>query len=118
MAAGAPWIGFAVKKNPGKEGLFVKDVTENGPAEKAGLKKEDEIFSIDGRRVTDPISFKSMFATWKVGNTIHLEVARDAFGVDNANRFTCTLIVGEKKRCCACSSVCTHSSKYLHFPIL
>lgn len=96
--ANKPWIGFAVRKAPGKSNLLVQDVAEGGPADKAGLRSGDELTTIDGRRVTDTTSFKQMFKNFSVGQTLAIEILRDDRGVDNAIQKTCHLVVGKKER--------------------
>jgi S1-C subfamily serine protease len=67
--AGKPWIGFAVRKAPGKNTLLVQDVAENGPAEKSGLRSGDELSKIDGKPVPDINVFKGMFKNWVQAST-------------------------------------------------
>jgi S1-C subfamily serine protease len=58
------------------EGLRVKDVTVGGPAEKAGLKVEDLIVAVDGKKATE-ISLPDLrirLANDPVGTKVELTV--------------------------------------------
>jgi hypothetical protein len=94
--AGKPWIGFAVRKAPSKNNLVVQDVAENGPADKAGMRAGDEITTIDGRKVGDTTTFKSMLKNWSVGQSLAVEIQREDHG--NPVKKTCHLIVGRKEK--------------------
>lgn len=94
--AAKPWIGFAVRKAPSKNNLVVQDVAENGPADKAGMRAGDEITTIDGRKVGDTTTFKSMLKNWSVGQSLAVEIQREDHG--NLVKKTCHLIVGRKEK--------------------
>jgi putative serine protease PepD len=52
------------------EGLFVQAVTPGGPAEKAGLRANDVITSIDGKAATSNIQLQELTITKKPGDTV------------------------------------------------
>jgi S1-C subfamily serine protease len=57
-------------------GALVTDVTENGPAGEAGLKRGDIITEIDGRNVDDPEGLSYRFGTKPLGGTTVLTYLR------------------------------------------
>jgi serine protease Do len=59
------------------EGALVSDVTANGAAAKAGIKRGDVILSYQGRPVIDTNAFRNEIAATKPGTTVTLEVKRD-----------------------------------------
>lgn len=65
---------FGLKK---EEGALVGDVTTDGPADKAGIKRGDVIASYDGKKVDDSSSLPSLVAATPVGKTVPVEVVRD-----------------------------------------
>ena len=66
--------GFGLDK---AEGAIVSDVTPNGAAAKAGLKRGDVILSYQGRPVIDTNAFRNEIAATKPGTTVSLKVLRD-----------------------------------------
>jgi serine protease Do len=58
-------------------GIFVKTVVPNGPAEKAGMKEQDILTSIDGRPVTKGQDLIDMVADSALGSTLRVGVVRD-----------------------------------------
>jgi len=59
-------------------GALVTDVSSNGPAEKAGLKRGDLITAIDGQSVADPESLGYRMATKPLGGVASLTLLRTA----------------------------------------
>ena len=59
------------------EGAIVSDVTPDGAAAKAGLKRGDVILSYQGRPVIDTNAFRNEIAATKPGTTVALKVLRD-----------------------------------------
>jgi serine protease Do len=59
------------------KGAVVAQVTPNSPAEKAGLKAEDLILSIDGRPLQDNSDLSRYIASKAPGTTVKLTVRRD-----------------------------------------
>ncbi|MDA8241819.1 MAG: DegQ family serine endoprotease [Nitrospiraceae bacterium] len=60
-----------------ENGVLVSDVTENGPAEKAGLKRGDVILEYDGKKTDEPGLFRNMVANTVPGEEHSLKVLRD-----------------------------------------
>jgi serine protease Do len=60
-----------------ENGVLVSDVTENGPAEKAGLKRGDVIVEYDGKKTDEPSQFRNMVANTAPGEEHTLKVSRD-----------------------------------------
>ncbi len=61
----------------GEKGVLVSDVSENGPAEKAGLKRGDIILEYDGKNTDDPSQFRNMVANTAPGEEHSLKVLRN-----------------------------------------
>ena len=62
-------------KNGG--GVIVKEVMEDSPADKAGLKKDDIILKIDDKKVKDTPSLRNTIAFLEPGTRITLVIFRD-----------------------------------------
>ena len=61
----------------GRTGLYIEEVEENSPADKAGLKKGDKILSINGKEVEDSTHFKYELYKLKVGEKVKITVDRN-----------------------------------------
>ncbi len=59
------------------EGVLITEVIEGGSAEKAGLKPNDIILTIDGEKVSTYGDLAKILETKTVGETITLEIQRD-----------------------------------------
>ena len=59
------------------EGAVVSNVTPDGAAAKAGIKRGDVILSYQGRPVVDTNAFRNEIAATKPGTTVTLKVMRD-----------------------------------------
>ena len=71
--------GFGLDK---AEGAIVSDVTPDGAAAKAGIKRGDVILSYEGRPVIDTNAFRNAIAATKPGTTVTLKVLRDGKTID------------------------------------
>lgn len=81
-----PWLGLAgqsvtydLAKAQGLArpvGVIITEVFEDGPADRAGLRRGDLVLSIDGREVVDEKGLKFLAATRSPGETSSLEVKR------------------------------------------
>ncbi|MCI0530915.1 MAG: PDZ domain-containing protein [candidate division Zixibacteria bacterium] len=60
-----------------RQGALVEDVTEDGPAQKAGLKAEDVIIVFDGKKVSDSGDLREYIANRKAGQEVEIVVVRD-----------------------------------------
>ncbi len=61
----------------GEKGVLVADITENSPAEKAGLKRGDVIVEYDGKEVNEPTTLRNMVADTPPGREVTLKIVRD-----------------------------------------
>jgi type II secretory pathway component PulC len=96
-----PWIGIQPEELspelraqldiPDGVGLLVAEVVDGGPAQKAGLKKNDILVKIDGKDVKGEESLAAFIKTAKPGQEATLTVIRKA--KEQAVKVT----VGEKK---------------------
>ncbi len=64
------------------EGAIINGVLRNGPADKAGAKPGDVLFSIDGKRITDPRSVLDVVAGLEPGRTATLKIKRKGEDMD------------------------------------
>lgn len=81
--AARPWLGIHTAEFRGR--LLVVDVTEDGPAEKAGVKEGDAVAAVAGTAISELADFYR--AVWKLGSagtTIPLTLRRDGERVDVA----------------------------------
>jgi len=73
--ADKPWLGVGILR--GVRGVRVLEVIESTPAEVAGLKTNDEIISVAGKRVIDPNQLIKEIQQHGVGDDVELLVIRD-----------------------------------------
>ncbi len=59
------------------KGVFVKEVTKDGPAEKAGMKPQDVIVSINGKSIAKGQDLIDLVADSSVGTTVKIGIMRD-----------------------------------------
>ncbi len=71
-------------------GVYVVDVVQGGPADKAGLKAGDRIISIDGSEVAQRDDLGTIIQNHSAGDTLSITVARDG------QMQTVSLTLGEK----------------------
>ena len=73
---GRPWVGVAAEDVHGR--LLVGRVTPGGPAEKAGIRKGDEILSVAGEAPRSLADFyRKVWATGTAGAMVPLDVEQD-----------------------------------------
>ncbi len=58
-------------------GALIVDVVKGGPAEKAGLKKNDVVVAYDGKDISDSTTLRNEVAQTPVGHKVRLTVLRD-----------------------------------------
>src|SRR3954451_15239659 len=58
-------------------GAEIQSVTPGGPADKAGLQKDDVIKAVDGQAIKDPSDLSSAIAVKKPGDTVTLRIERN-----------------------------------------
>jgi serine protease Do len=81
------WLGVAIQDLSGdmaeyyqiesKGGVFVADVFEGDPADKAGIKPKDIILEVNGRKIKTSRQLTSMIAGIPVGETAKIKILRD-----------------------------------------
>jgi len=59
------------------KGALIGDVTENGPAEKAGIHRGDVIIEYDGKEVTDPTALRNMVAGTAPHQRVSIKILRE-----------------------------------------
>ena len=84
--SGRPYMGItylavtdaqtAAQLNVTAYGVYVVDVVQGGPADKAGLKTGDRIVSIDGTEIAQKDDLGTLMQNHKAGDTIEITVAR------------------------------------------
>ena len=58
-------------------GVFVRDIHDGGPADRAGIRRGDVIVQIDGREVQDVEALRFRIATHAVGQSVAIGILRD-----------------------------------------
>jgi len=72
------------------EGVYIQESVADSPAEKAGIKSEDIIMKIDGKKVTDESGgLAKIIADKKIGDKLSIEIWR------NGETITLTAVIGE-----------------------
>jgi serine protease Do len=61
---------------PDDRGVIIDDVTEGGPAERAGVRRDDVIREVDGQPVRDNLDLISKISSHQPGDTVKLEIFR------------------------------------------
>ncbi|MCI0469782.1 MAG: Do family serine endopeptidase, partial [Nitrospirae bacterium] len=64
---------FEIKE---EKGVLVGDVVEDGPAEKAGLRRGDVIVEFDGKEVNEPSVLRNMVATYPLNKEVVVKYLR------------------------------------------
>jgi serine protease Do len=75
---------------PVERGIIVRDVDQNGPAARAGVRPGDIIVALDGRAVATWTDFIRELFTRRPGDRVRLEIVRDGA------RRTVTVTLGER----------------------
>ena len=98
--SGRPYMGItyiavtdsqtAAQLNVNAYGVYVVDVVQGGPADKAGLKTGDRIVSIDGTEIAQKDDLGTLIQQHSAGDTLSITVARDG------QMQTVSLTLGEK----------------------
>ena len=98
--SGRPYMGItylavtdaqtAAQLNVSAYGVYVVDVVQGGPADKAGLKAGDRIVSIDGTEIAQRDDLGTLIQQHTAGDTLSITVARDG------QMQTVSLTLGEK----------------------
>ena len=98
--SGRPYMGItyiavtdaqtAAQFNVNAYGVYVVDVVQGGPADKAGLKTGDRIVSIDGTEIAQKDDLGTLMQQHTAGDTLSITVARDG------QMQTVSLTLGEK----------------------
>ena len=98
--SGRPYMGItylavtdaqtAAQLNVSAYGVYVVDVVQGGPADKAGLKAGDRIVSIDGTEIAQKDDLGTLIQNHAAGDTLSITVARDG------QMQTVSLTLGEK----------------------
>ena len=81
------WIGISVQdmtpeileffKMDKQQGILVVRVIKGSPAERAGLKAGDIVFSLDRHPINKKVDYRERVSTYPIGNTIRFDVLRD-----------------------------------------
>ena len=58
------------------EGIYIAEITKNGPAESAGLKQGDIITEIDSKKLSTMNELREYIYTKKVGDIVNLQISR------------------------------------------
>jgi putative serine protease PepD len=78
LAVKRSYLGTQTSADPtNPNGAQVQSVTPGGPADKAGLQKDDVIKAIDGQAIKDPSDLSSAIAVKKPGDIVTLRIERN-----------------------------------------
>jgi len=80
------WLGVSIQKITPElaqsldldenQGALVADVTADGPADKAGIRRGDVIVKYDGKKVQESSALPAMVAASPIGSTVPVEILR------------------------------------------
>ncbi|HAM52537.1 MAG TPA: peptidase [Nitrospiraceae bacterium] len=80
------WMGLSVQpvtpdlakqfKITEETGALVNDVTENGPAEKGGIRRGDVIVAFNGKEIDEPSNLRSIIANTPPGKVVTVKILR------------------------------------------
>jgi len=62
---------------PSTKGALVGDVSKDGPAKKAGLKRGDVITAVNGKGIANSLDLRNRIAETEPGKTVELSIVRD-----------------------------------------
>jgi S1-C subfamily serine protease len=77
IQAGAPWSGLRLAMQSSAQGIFVGLVSNDSPAETAGIQAGDFIFQLDGRAVSDAREVMNEIERVGVGGSLRFGVHRN-----------------------------------------
>ncbi len=87
--AAKPYIGVSVTDVASEDleegvpaGALVAEVVEDGPAEEAGLKADDIITKVNGKKITNRKDLVSVVSKSKIGDELEMEVYRNGKTID------------------------------------
>ena len=60
-----------------EKGVYVEEITLNGPADKAGIRRGDLILEIDGKEINKVGELRAVILDHKAGDTIRVKIERD-----------------------------------------
>lgn len=73
-------LGFGLKEYP--SGLYIADVLEMTPAQKAGVEEGDKILEVEGKRIASIGEFKALMEHFHKNKSLNLVVYRKISGKD------------------------------------
>jgi S1-C subfamily serine protease len=96
-----PWLGL--NANESHERVFILRVTQEGPAEQAGIRPGDIILSVDGKEVKGLADFyRKVWALGNAGVEVHLEVLQGTqireITIHSADRYQFLLLEPKRKK--------------------
>jgi serine protease Do len=73
-----PYIGVQFdRESENVQGIKIKSVQKNSPAEKAGIKKDDILIEVDGKELEDYEDIAEILAEKEVGDTLKCKILRE-----------------------------------------
>jgi serine protease Do len=84
------WLGVTISDVPEevvkmyeletKDGAFVREVENEGPADKAGVEAGDIILEVSGKKIRNSTELITLIGSSEPGNTVNLKILRDGKG--------------------------------------
>lgn len=71
-----PYLGIMAAEDADVEGVKIMELVPGGPADKAGIKREDVILRIDGKKIVAPEDLVNALNAKKVGEKVSVTVQR------------------------------------------
>lgn len=70
------FLGIVMEKQPDKDGVMIKQVSDNSAASEAGLQSGDIVLSVNGETTNDLIQLSAMIGNQRPGDTVELNIQR------------------------------------------
>eukprot|EP00906_Rhabdomonas_costata_P015771 RCo022629 len=105
MASGDPWVGFTVRQTPSGLSVQVREIVDGSPAESSGLRKGDELVSLNGESIGSLRAFRAALTRLvRVGSVLQVQYLRPDPAGGPAVAHSTEIRVGDKLMLSARSS--------------
>ncbi len=83
---------------PDTNGVIISNVNEDGPGDRAGLKRGDVIRRVDGQPVSDNFDLVSKISSRQPGEQVALQVFRKPSGADSGRELAVTVTLADREQ--------------------